>query len=233
MSLASEMTKLTEKLEAAQEGRLSAVYEDLEQTMAEHARRVASDLKGIFSQAAIIRGRADDLIDRYAAERQRGGERLRGELTDFASGLRASVDALMDEYASDREMKGAREAANRAAYLTDLRARVEATRGDAEGFVEALRDDRLGASRIWQQYVRKQSKRRADLRSSKLALRRKAPSKVKASPPASAAPPPEGPALKPASATASSSAASKPTGAAPKPASPASKPTSGGAGSGG
>lgn len=261
MSLASDMTQLTEKLEAAQEGRLSAVYEDLAQTMVEHARRVDSDLKGIFSQAAIIRGRADDLIDRYAAERQRGGEQLRRELADFASGLRAFVDALMDDYASDREAMGAREAASRAAYLTDLRARVEATLGDAEGLLEALREDRLSASRIWQQHARKQNKRRADVRSSKLALHPKAPPKTKAPQSASAAPKPASAASKPAStapkpasaaaqppsaaskpASAESkaaaaakpvSAASKPTGTASKPASSTSKPTGGGTGSGG
>ena len=227
MSLTSDMTQLTEKLEAAQEGRLSAVYEDLEQIMVEHARRVDSDLKGIFSQAAIIRGRADDLIDRYAAERQRGGEQLRSELADFASGLRGFVEALVDDYASDREMMSAREAAIRAAYLTDLRARVEAILSDAESFVGALREDHLRASRIWQQYARKQSKRRADVRSSKLAFRPKAAPKTKASQPPSAEPKPPSAAQQPASATSKpAGAASKPMSAASKPASAASKPVS-------
>lgn len=228
MSLTSDMTQLTEKLEAAQEGRLSAVYEDLEQIMVEHARRVDSDLKGIFSQAAIIRGRADDLIDRYAAERQRGGEQLRSELADFSSGLRGFVEALVDDYASDREMMSAREAAIRAAYLTDLRARVEAILSDAESFVGALREDHLRASRIWQQYARKQSKRRADVRSSKLAFRPKAAPKTKTLPPPSAEPKPPSAAQQPASAASkpAAGAASKPVSAASKPASAASKPVS-------
>ena len=180
MSLASEMTQLTETLEAAQEKRLSAVNEDLAQIMADHARRVDSDLKGIFSQAAIIRGRADDLIDRYAAERRSGGERLKGELAEFRSDLRAFVDELLDDHASDRETNGAREAAARTAYLEDLRARVEATLADAESFVGALKRDRMRASRIWQQHTRKQRKRRTEVRSPKPVSRQKAPSKSKA-----------------------------------------------------
>lgn len=211
MSLASNMTQLTEKLEAAQEARLSAVYEDLAEVMAEHARRVDSDLKGIFSQAAIIRGRADDLIDGFAAERRSSGQRQRGELAEFASGLRAFVDELMDGYASDRETMSAREAANRADYLADLRARVEVTLAEAEDFVGALREDRSRANRIWQQHARKQRKHRADKSSSKAAvLRAKTSLKPKAAKPAGAA-------SKPAIATSKSTgAAAKPGSAAPK-----------------
>ena len=180
MGLASEMTKLTEALEAAQERRLSAVHEDLAQIMADHTRRVDSDLKGIFSQAAIIRGRADDLIDRYAAERRSGGERLKGELAEFKADLRAFVDELLDDHASNREANGTREAAARTAYLEDLKARVEAALADAENFVGALRRDRLRASRLWQQHTRKQRKRRAEMRSPKPVSRQKASSKSRA-----------------------------------------------------
>ncbi len=218
MSLASNMTQLTERLEAAQEKRLSAVYEGLAEVMASHAGKVDSELKGIFSQAAIIRGRADDLIDGFAAERRSGGLRLRGELADFASGLRAFVDDLLDGYASDREAMGAREAASRAAYLADLRAKVEATLVEAESFVGALREDRSRANRIWQQHARRQSKRGGDARSSKApAFHSKASPNPKAAKPASASSKPANTALKSAGTEAKSeSGASKPSGKAPK-----------------
>lgn len=219
MSLASNMTQLTEKLEAAQEARLSAVYEGLAEVMAEHARRVDSDLKGIFSQAAIIRGRADDLIDGFAAERRSSGERLRDELAEFASDLRSFVDELMDGYASDRETMSAREAADRASYLADLRANVEATLAEAEGFVGALRKDRVRANRIWQQHARKQGKRWADKKSSKATvLRAKAPLKPKAAKLTSAAAKSVGAGSKVADTVAKpASATPKPTDAEPKP----------------
>lgn len=179
MSLANDMTRLTEDLEAAQERRLSGVYQDLAQIMADHAKRVDADLKGIFSQAAIIRGRADDLIDQYAAERRRGGARLRGELAEFRSDLRAFVDELLEDYAGKREAGAAYEATVRAAYLEDLRAGVEAALADAERFIGALKRDRLRAARIWQQHARKQSKRRTEMRSPKPVSRPKASSKTK------------------------------------------------------
>ena len=164
MSLASQMNQLREKLEAAQKGRLGAVRTDLARTMAEHATRVDSDLKGIFSQAAIIRGRADDLIDRFAAERRNNAKKLRDGLGGFVSDLRSSVDDQLDGYGNAREEMSAREGAARVAYVEGLRSRTGAVLANAENYLSALKRDRLEASRIWHEHSRKVSEWNAKAR---------------------------------------------------------------------
>jgi|GEM_PF-3137738 len=174
MTLSSEMTRLAAEFEASQADRLAAVASiastvrsDLEQgraslnsTMTELMKTIDADLKGIFSQAAIIRGRARDLIDRFAAEREDDADRLRAELGGYMADLQSSVQELLNEHAKTRGAMGAREADARAAYLEDLRSRVNALLAEADKFINSLAKDRDRASRAWSQHARNMEKMR-------------------------------------------------------------------------
>lgn len=176
MTMASEMTRLAAEFEAEQAARIgavigiqSAVRQDLaaargalQRTMAGLATVLKADLRGIFSEAAIIRGRAEDLIDRFAAEREGNAEALRAELEGYVSDLQSSVEKLLAEHARAREAMGTREAAARAAYLQDLRARLQALLAAAGKFMDGLQQDRMRAERIWRQHLRGQKKQRRD-----------------------------------------------------------------------
>ena len=174
MTLSSEMTRLAAEFEASQAERLAAVADiastvrnDLEQgraslnsTVTELKRTIDADLKGIFSLAAIIRGRARDLVDRFADEREETADRLRTELGDYMSDLQSSVQELLDSYASTRAAMGTREAEARAAYLQDLRTRVHTLLSDADKFIDSLARDRERAGRTWRQHSRNMEKMR-------------------------------------------------------------------------
>jgi len=174
MTLSSEMTRLAADLEASQADRLAAVaaiapavQSDLERgraalnsTMKELMSTIDADLKGIFSQAAITRGRARDLIDRFTGERKDSAERLRTKLGDHMSNLESSVQTLLNEYATARSVMGGREADARARYLEDLRTRVNAQLAEAGKFVDALAKDREGAGRAWHLHTRNMEKMR-------------------------------------------------------------------------
>lgn len=176
MTLASKMTQLTEELETAQDARRASVDATLGTVALQLAsgqaalQRMASaefstrnaELKGIFSEAAITRGRADDLIGEYGDQRRVMAAELRAKLENDVADLQRSVETLLNEYSGTREVTAAQDAAARASYIKDLRARVNALLADAEKFLGALSKDRKRAARIWHQHARKARKPRSE-----------------------------------------------------------------------
>ncbi|NQV93753.1 MAG: hypothetical protein HQ482_01235 [Sphingomonadales bacterium] len=177
MTLSSEMTRLAADFEPAQQERLAAVKRiqtgvrrdlaagraALRQATGAHAKAVETDLAGIFSEAAIIRGRTADMIDDFAAEREDNAEALQAVLKDYISGLEAAVANLLSELASARKKMSSREAAARAAYLQGVKNCVQALLADAATFVDGLNKDRVRAGRTWQQHTRAMRKQRDDV----------------------------------------------------------------------
>ncbi len=154
MTLASEMTELAAELEAAQAARLTAVAaiaptvrNSLSRTMAELTASIERDLKGIFSEAAFIRGAAEDFIDDLTDQREDRANALRAELAGYVAEL---------------EKMAARERGERLAYLNDLRAGVEAILDDARHYMNGLSKDRLRAGRVWRQHARTMAKQRLE-----------------------------------------------------------------------
>ncbi len=176
MSLASEMTRLAGEFEAAQAARLatvagiaSAARTDLDdgraslgRTMSELTKAIQVDLRGIFSEVALIRGATKDSVDGFAAERDARAEALRAELGRYMADLHSSVENLLSELARAREATGRREAAAREAYLKDLRARVEALLTDVRKRMTRLGKERARAGRIWRQHGRNLHKQRRE-----------------------------------------------------------------------
>ncbi|MCG8503802.1 MAG: hypothetical protein MI755_04270 [Sphingomonadales bacterium] len=174
MTLTSEMTRLAAEFEDGLQDRLAQIAgiqarvgQELEdgqvaraRAMAEHSETIDADLKGLFSEAAIIRGRAEDLIDDFAAQREKNAATMRAKLESHVADLQVSVEKLLGSYSSARDSMSAREAAARQAYLKELQARVQALLADAAKFVDGLRKDRERAGRVWARHARNMSKLR-------------------------------------------------------------------------
>lgn len=174
MSLSSETMRVAAEFEAAQAARLAAIAgigatvqrdmrqdrASLKRTMAEYARTMDKELKGIFSEVALIRGAAKDLIEWFASEREENTEAMRAELESLTSKLEKSVSAELSEMVTAREEVARRESTARRAYLRDLRRRVGAVLGDASKYIADLNHDRMRAERVWLQHLRTQRKRR-------------------------------------------------------------------------
>jgi len=173
MTLANEMTRLAAEFGAAHEARLStvrairsgvqrdlaAVQAALRRTSMDHAKRVRADLDGIFSEAAAIRGRAVDMIEGFATEREGKTQALRTELEAYASDLETAVAKLLDAYGHAREEMGTREAVAREAYLQDLRTRTQMLMANAAKFIDKIRMERVRARKTWQRHMPAQSAR--------------------------------------------------------------------------
>ena len=167
MTLTSEMTRLTAAFEAARAARLSALdgirtgvrrlladaRASRRRIMADHAKAVDAELKGLMSEAAIIRGRAEDLIEQLATRREREAATLRARLEAQVADLQLSVEELLVTCFRDREEMRARELAGRQAYRKALRADVRKTLTDAATAITTLREDRDGAARIWRKHA--------------------------------------------------------------------------------
>ena len=167
MTLTSEMTRLTAAFEAARAARLSALdgirtgvrrlLADARASrcriMAGHAKAIDAELKGLMSEAAIIRGRAEDLIEQLATRREREAATLRARLEAQVADLQLSVEELLVTCFRDREEMRARELAGRQAYRKALRAGVRKTLTDAAAAITTLRQDRDGAARIWRKHA--------------------------------------------------------------------------------
>lgn len=167
MTLTSEMTRLTAAFEAARAARLSALdgirtgvrrlladaRASRRRIMADHAKAIDAELKGLMSEAAIIRGRAEDLIEQLATRREREAATLRARLEAQVADLQLSVEELLVTCFRDREEMRARELAGRQAYRKALRAGVRKTLTDAAAAVTTLREDRDGAARIWRKHA--------------------------------------------------------------------------------
>lgn len=207
MTLARDMGRLAVEFEAAQVARLAAVEgikmsthqslaagrAALRQIMADHAKTLDADLKGIFSQAAFIRGTAKDMIDQFAAERESfAAERktnatlLRADLDEFMAGLEADVEKLLTEYREARKAMGAREAAARQIHLKDLQVQADMLVSSAAAFIDRLAKDREKAGRIrsrHSQALHKQRRAAAPPKTAKSGSKgAKKPTKAKAAP---------------------------------------------------
>lgn len=181
MTLARDMSRLAVEFEAAQVARLAAVEgikmsthqslaagrAALQQIMADHAKTIDADLKGIFSQAAFIRGKAKDMIDQFAAERESfaaerktNAARLRADLDKFMAGLESDVEKLLTEYREARKAMSAREAAARQSHLKDLKAQADMLVSSAADFIDRLAKDREKAGRIRSRHSQTMRKQR-------------------------------------------------------------------------
>ena len=165
MTLTSEMTRLTASFEAARADRLTALdgiragmqrlladaRTSRRRVMADHAKAIDAELKGLLSEPAIIRGRAEDLIEQFATRREREAATLRARLEAQVADLQLSVEELLVACFRNREEMRARELAGRRAYRQALRADVGKTLTD-------LAEDREGAARIWRKHARAAAK---------------------------------------------------------------------------
>lgn len=131
MTLASEIGRVREARLTAVRALQAGVRRDLatgkaalRRTSADHAKTVRADLDGIFSEAAVIRGRTIDMIKAFANEHENDAKSLRAELGGYVSNLQAAVARLLKEHTRTRDEMSVRGTAARADYLKDLRDRL-------------------------------------------------------------------------------------------------------------
>ncbi len=115
---------------------------------------IEGDLVGIASEAALIRGRAVDMIEMYTIGRKTAAEAQCRELAAYVTDLENAVSKLLGEYHRARAKMSESESAARSAYLQDLRARVQKTLTQTLKLVQGLEKDRARAGRIWRQHAR-------------------------------------------------------------------------------
>jgi len=151
MTLSDEMTRVSGEFEAAQSARQKAVAAikpalrgqladgraSLSAAMVQLTASIERDLAGIFSESAIIRGRARDYIDQCSAENAANAETLRAELARFAA---------------EFQEKAAEESKERLVYIGDVEKRVDATLAAARKEMASFKSDRVRAGRIWRQH---------------------------------------------------------------------------------
>jgi hypothetical protein len=174
MSLTSEMSRITTEFEAAQGERLASVAKirpgvtrekhlngaSLKRTMAAHRAATKSSLRDLFGMAALTRGTAVDLVERFKNEREECASDLRNQLDSYVADLRETVGEELAHLASAR-VKLTRRADNvRRAQLKDLRRRVEALLAGAVKLIEDLNKDRTHAGRVWKQHLRNTARQR-------------------------------------------------------------------------
>jgi hypothetical protein len=115
---------------------------------------IRQDLDGLFSEAALIRGRAVDMIEEYAVQHERRATALRGELDGYVVDLRRTVARLLGEYAKAREAMGASAVAARGVHLKIIRDQVMALVAETSSFLDRLDKERMQGRRAWNQRVR-------------------------------------------------------------------------------
>lgn len=153
MSLSSETNKLIGDSKTA---RLAAVAEIASSVKREReqiraflqgsrvilAATLDRQLKGIFSEAAFIRGAAHDLIERFAAERENKAELLRTELVDYTSQLQEDVSKQLNGLAKTRTSKAKRGHVMRQAYLKELRRGIKTALADTDKVISEFNRSR-------------------------------------------------------------------------------------------
>ena len=159
MSLTSEMSRITTDFEASQGRRLGFIAKNrpyvahekrnnmasLKRTMTAHRAATKSSLRDIFGMAALTRGAAVDMIERFGNEREESTSDLLDQLASFADDLRDAVSEELAHLNATRLKSARREDNARRAQLKDLRKRVEALLKD-------FSQDRQHAGEIWKQH---------------------------------------------------------------------------------
>jgi len=174
MSLTSEMSRITAEFEAAQGGRLAEIAKigsgmrrdsrknkaSLAHTMAAHRAATKSGLRDIFGMAAFTRGAAEEMIERFANEREECTNDLREQLDSYVANLRETVGEELARLTASRTKMARREDNTRRVQLKDLRKRVEALLAASVKLIETFNKDRARAGRVWQQHMRNAPKQR-------------------------------------------------------------------------
>ena len=160
MSLTSEMSRITTDIEASQGRRLGFIAKNrpdvarekhsnmasLKRTMAAHRAATKSSLRDIFGMAALTRGAAVDMVERFGNEREESTSDLLDQLASFADDLREAVGKELAHLTATRLKTARREDSARRAQLKDLRKRVEALLKD-------FSQDRQQAGEVWEQHL--------------------------------------------------------------------------------
>ena len=166
MSLTSEMSRITTDFEASQGRRLGSIAkirpdvarekhnnrDSLKRTMAAHRVATKRSLRDIFGMAALTRGAAVDMIERFGSEREESTSELLDQLASFADDLHEAVSEELAQLTATRLKTARREDSARHAQLKALRKRVEALLKD-------FSQDREEAGEIWQQHLHTSSRR--------------------------------------------------------------------------
>lgn len=158
MTMANEMTHLVGDVAEARSRRVAAIA-GMRRTLRRQLRddttsrrvvmnrlttSIKKDLGGIFSEAAVIRGRSVDMIQKFANEREDNAKALRAELDDYISDLEISVAKLLRDYGRARDEMGIRETDARETFMKGLRLRVHK-------LLTSLNADRARAGKIWRE----------------------------------------------------------------------------------
>jgi hypothetical protein len=174
MSLTSEMSRITAGFEASQGGRLAGIAKigaemrrdgrknkaSLAHTMAAHRSATKSSLRDIFGMAAFTRGAAEEMIERFADEREDCTNDLREHLDAYVTELRKTGGVELSRLTMARVKMAHREEAARRVQLKELRRRVEALLANSDRLIEDFKKDRVHAGRVWDQHMRNAPKQR-------------------------------------------------------------------------
>lgn len=183
MTLANQMRRLHSDIATAKSQRLeevAAIGPALQRQMEDGRasfrvamdglrKSIKTDLDGIFSEAAVIRGRAVDMMQQLTAEREANAKAWRTDLEAAVATLLGEYDRARKEYARARDELSVREMAAREAYLKDLRARVQKLLENAEKYLADLKADRVKAGNAWRQRTRVTGKPRPETQAKKTA----------------------------------------------------------------
>jgi len=168
MTLTTEMSRITSEFEAAQGERLATIAKiapavrrdsrrnkaSLARTMTAHRAATKSTLRDIFGMAAFTRGAADEMIERFAEEREDCTIDLRKQLDCYVAELRETVGEELDQLTAARTKIAHREDIKRRAQVKDLRKRVAVLLANSVKLIEEFNKDRAHAGRVWKQHVR-------------------------------------------------------------------------------
>jgi hypothetical protein len=167
MTLTSEMSRITTGFDVAQGERLASIAKikpgvkrekqlnrsSLKRTMTAHRAATKSSLRDLFGMAALTRGAAVDMVERFGNEREESTSDLLDQLASFADDLREAVGEQLAHLAATRVKTARREDNARHAQLKDLRKRVEA-------LMKGFSQDRQQAGQVWEQHLRTALRRR-------------------------------------------------------------------------
>jgi hypothetical protein len=167
MTLTSEMSRITTGFEASQGERLASIAKikpglarenqlnraSLKRTMVAHRVATKNKLRDLFGMAALTRGAAVDMVERFGNEREVSTKDLLDQLASFADDLREAVSEQLAHLTATRVKTARREDHLRHAQLKDLRKRVEA-------LIKGFSQDRQQAGEVWEQHVSTDVRRR-------------------------------------------------------------------------
>lgn len=149
MSLAEEMSRLTQHLAQEYEARVAAVREIAATTADELAKlRSGRDTWGDEQRARLegfakdLRGAVGSMLEHMGSAREAMAAEQRERLANYVGALRRDVGALLDDAGSARAEIGAEQRKRLGQYLADLRRDVTAPGG-------VLRTDYAEARKIW------------------------------------------------------------------------------------